>query len=198
MVYFLLVLSMFLYCFFYSISVLPEHLTKMLKNNSYKTCGNIRKISFVFLLIFFIIQILVVFILNSKNEVFFNSWGWIISAIIGVVIAIPAGLIMRAATKAAKGESYSPDKNNKMYGGIYQIIRHPQMIGDILYWFVIVFLLNSKTLFYINLLWIPLNLVIAFIEEYDLKERFGDEYTNYIKRTNMVIPIKYLLSKKST
>jgi len=187
-----LLIFMLLFSIFYGISVLPESLSKKMPLQSYRVCGMIRKVSFAFLFLFTILQIFFVFFLNENNQRFFPGFGWIWSVMIGLVMAVPATWIMNAATQAAKKEPYAPDKDTKMYGGIYSAMRHPQAVGDVLYWFVLVFLLNSKTLFQINLLWIPLNIAIAFIEEYDLKKRFGDEYRTYMKGTNMFIPVKFL------
>ncbi len=63
------------------------------------------------------------------------------------------------------------------------------MIGDLLYWFALVFFLNSPFLLIVNILWIPVNIVMMLAEEKDLELRYGESYVLYKKRTAMVIPI---------
>jgi methanethiol S-methyltransferase len=185
--------SMLVFGGLYVYSVLPAHLEAKIGEKAYKQCGIVRKISFVFLFVFTAAEICYVFfpITSAIPRYFFPGWYWLLSVFIGVIISVPATMIMKAATDAAKNESYSPQKANTMYGGIYNYIRHPQMIGDLLYWFVVVFFLNSPFLLLINLLWIPINIVMMLAEEKDLELRYGEVYLNYKKRTARFFPKVY-------
>ena len=118
----------------------------------------------------------------------FLTWGWIPSIIIGLILSILGTIIMSKVAKAAGKESYTPEKRNPMYGGIYTKIRHPQAIGDTLYYIAIAFFINSPMLVLISLLWIPSYYYISRIEEKDLVIRFGDSYKEYMQQTRMFIP----------
>lgn len=191
-----MVLSMFIFGGLYVYSVLPAHLERKMGSKAYLRCGLVRKASFIFLVIFGVCEIIYLFYpMNTPfPKHFFQGWYWFISIAIGGIISVPATFIMNAATRAAKGESYAPSRENPMYRGIYNHIRHPQMIGDIVYWFAIAFIFNSPFLVFINIIWIPVNLVMILAEEKDLELRYGEAYRAYKNQIPMLFPKKMRLS----
>ncbi|MDC7126972.1 MAG: methyltransferase [Spirochaetales bacterium] len=186
----IMIASMLWYTIFYIISVGPARMEKKKGDKSYKICSRIRKISFVGMCVFLLAEIIYLFYplnIGLSTRLFSGISGWIISIAIGLVISIAATILMRAAVAVAN-DSITTRKENGMYGGIYQKIRHPQAIGDVSYWIALAFFFNSPFLILINLLWIPLNYIIAKYEEKDLKLRFGQNYVDYMKTTGMFIP----------
>jgi protein-S-isoprenylcysteine O-methyltransferase Ste14 len=174
----------------YIYSVFPAHLERRMGADAFRRCGRFRKASFTFLFLFAICEVVTIFLPMDfpLPHRLFPGWYWLLSAAIGVLLMLPATMILRAAQRAAKSESFAPSQRSTMYGGIYQRIRHPQMVGDLLYWFALAFLLNSPVLLLVNLLWIPINLVMAFAEELDLMLRFGEGYVAYRRSVPMLIP----------
>jgi protein-S-isoprenylcysteine O-methyltransferase Ste14 len=79
-------------------------------------------------------------------------------------------------------------KEHRMYGGIYQKIRHPQAVGELPFWFVIAFLLHSPFLALYSLIWVPILLIMRMAAEKDLAIRYGEVYTTYRERTGAFFP----------
>jgi len=72
--------------------------------------------------------------------------------------------------------------------GPYAVVRHPQMIGFIIFYIGYSLLFLALYCLY----WIPLLIVIvhiaASIEEYELKKQFGQKYQKYKKKVGMLFP----------
>jgi len=72
--------------------------------------------------------------------------------------------------------------------GLYAVIRHPQMIGFIIFYLGYSLLFLSLYCLY----WFPLLIIIisivASIEEKDLKKEFSQEYKNYKRKVGMLFP----------
>ena len=79
-------------------------------------------------------------------------------------------------------------KEHTLFGGIYERIRHPQAAGEMPFWWVIAFLLNSPFLVLYSFVWIPIFLVMCWAEERDLVIRYGQGYRDYQKRTGFLVP----------
>ena len=75
-----------------------------------------------------------------------------------------------------------------MYGGIYQRIRHPQAVAELVLWWVIAFLLHSPFLVLITFLYIPVWYFFCLAEEKDLRIRYGSPYEEYCKKVGFWIP----------
>jgi len=183
-------LSMIWYTILYILSVGPAQLEKKIGEKSYKVCALLRKISFIGMGLCMISEILYFFFpynIGLPERIINGTIGWIISVTIGLLLGIFATVIIKKVSKVAK-DSFSPDKTNEMFGGIYEKIRHPQAVADVAYWFSLAFILNSLFLLLIAIIWIPLNIIIMLSEEKDLKVRFGSEYVEYMKRTGRFLP----------
>jgi protein-S-isoprenylcysteine O-methyltransferase Ste14 len=103
------------------------------------------------------------------------GWPWWVSAVIGVGIAIPSGAMLARGMKDAGEETMRPRKEQTLYGGIYEKVRHPQA-WEALLWFTIAFLLHSPFLVLYSFVWLPLETVMVMAEERDLVIRFGEAY----------------------
>ena len=106
-------------------------------------------------------------------------------------------IIVHSSTKLIKNAKFSPSKElkvdptpqNLVTTGLYKYIRHPIYIGVILVYLCYCLLLRA--LFCILLLnpFLVLSLYLkARQEEKDLKNKFGEVYKNYIKKTGMFLP----------
>jgi len=137
------------------------------------------------------------FILNFILWIWFpvKSINWPISQdyillfIISVIFMIPFLFITIKAVKDAGSETVITSEENEMYGGIYNYIRHPQMLGASPLILLICCLLNSIVL----LIWFSILIVIIVpivihFEEKDLLMRFGESYKEYQGRTGAIIP----------
>jgi protein-S-isoprenylcysteine O-methyltransferase Ste14 len=111
-----------------------------------------------------------------------------VSALIAVVIAVPAGYLLWRGVRDAGKETLVVKKEHTLYGGIYEKIRHPQAVGEILFWWVIAFLLHSPFLVLYSTVWIPVFVIMCLAEERDLVLRYGKAYEEYKKRTGFLIP----------
>jgi methanethiol S-methyltransferase len=115
-------------------------------------------------------------------------WSWWVSALIAVIIAIPAGYLLIRGMQDAGEETMLVKKEHAMYGGIYQKIRHPQAVGEMPLWWVIAFLLHSPFLVVYSFVWIPIFIAMSLAEERDLLIRYGEAYAEYQKHTGFIIP----------
>ena len=185
--------TMLWYTVFYILSVRPAQLERKIGQRSYKRCAVLRKLSFVGLSLCMISEVLYFFFpmdIGIKARMIDGVLGWITSVSIGLLLSAFATLIVKKVSKVAK-DSFVPKKENQMFGGIYERIRHPQAIADVVYWFSFAFILNSAFLLFIAIIWIPVNLIIVLFEEKDLKIRYGSAYLEYMKRTRRFIPCRY-------
>ena len=75
--------------------------------------------------------------------------------------------------------------------GIYKFSRHPQWLGAILILIGDIFIFNSfKALIISIIVFIGFNILIIFIEEPNLKKKYGNKYTDYCKNTNRWITFR--------
>jgi protein-S-isoprenylcysteine O-methyltransferase Ste14 len=109
-------------------------------------------------------------------------WPWWISFVVALVIAVPSVGLMIKGMIDAGSESVRPAKENPMYGGIYQKLRHPQALGEVFVWLVLAFALHSPFLVLFSLIYFPIFVMMCFAEEQDLLWRFGQDYADYMQQ----------------
>jgi protein-S-isoprenylcysteine O-methyltransferase Ste14 len=115
-------------------------------------------------------------------------WPYWVSALIALVIAIPAGLLWARGMRDAGEETMWVKKEHRLYGGIYRKIRHPQAAGEVWYWWVFAFLCHSPFLAVYSSIWLPLFHLMSQAEERDLVIRYGEDYRVYMRNTGMYFP----------
>jgi protein-S-isoprenylcysteine O-methyltransferase Ste14 len=115
-------------------------------------------------------------------------WGWPVSTFIAVVIAVPSCYLMVRGVLDAGEETYLPRREHRMYGGIYNKIRHPQAVGEFPLWWAIAFLVNSPFLVLFSFLYVPVWYYMCRAEEKDLLVRYGESYVEYMKRVGFWFP----------
>jgi protein-S-isoprenylcysteine O-methyltransferase Ste14 len=112
-------------------------------------------------------------------------WVWVAAA---AVIAIPSGYLFGRGVRDAGEETMRPRKEHALYGGIYGKIRHPQMAGELPFFWVFAFLLDSPFLALYSFVWVPIFLAFCLAEEKDLGLRYGAAYEEYRRRTGFFFP----------
>ena len=85
-------------------------------------------------------------------------------------------------------EGLSPKKEHKMFGGLYDSVRHPQTSGGVLLWFAEAIGSHSLFLVLYSSVWIPIYWIACHVEEADLLRRYGRDYEEYQERVGMFLP----------
>ena len=165
------------------LSVQPESLSLRFGKKAYTICGIIRAISMLFM--FGIIAGYILFAFGKTFNYQIAGNNILPVRIAGVIIVVVTAVIMVIGMINAGKEASFPDKNTKMYQGIYNYMRHPQTLGEMLFWLGIAMILNSLTLFIFSFIWIPVFILFTVIEDNDLALRFGQEYVEYTKKVSI-------------
>ena len=173
---------------FYTRSLQPYSRAKKYGQAAWKTAKRDRIISGVLMGIM-VIQMILWFWIPIPSLAWPVSVIWIHSILIGVILACIFTPILIKGLKDAGRETMEPSESTEMYGGIYNYIRHPQMVGEVPWFVIIAFFLNSLFLVIYSILVILISApIIIHYEEKDLIERFGDKYREYKRRTGAVFP----------
>ncbi|MBK5113571.1 MAG: isoprenylcysteine carboxylmethyltransferase family protein [Candidatus Heimdallarchaeota archaeon] len=168
---------------------MPATRSEKIGERAWKESKTLRIIASVFELLFIVNIILWQWypIPEIDWEIFSTYW-WI-GLIVFSVIFIPGLIIMIKGVVDAGSETLTPSEENKMYGGIYKHIRHPQTTGEMPMFIAFAFAINSWFLvlytFVFLIIYIPL---IMYFEEKDLVKRFGDDYRKYQKDVGALLP----------
>ena len=193
----ILVISSFLFTFFYVKSVGPAALEKRIGVSAYRKCSTYRMVASVFMGIVAINYVLYYWFPLPLPLPDTFPWPWWVSAVIAVVIAVPSGYLMVRGVKDAGEETMRPKREHEMYGGFYERIRHPQAVGEFPLWWVIAFLMHSPFLVLWSFVYIPVWYYLCVAEEKDLLIRYGAAYEAYRKRVGFWIPGKSSSIKES-
>ena len=183
-----MIASAFLMLYFYVKSVSPAALEKKIGDSAYARCKRYRIIASVFETIALINYVVYFFYPLPVPLPRTFPWDWWISIVIAIAIAIPAGYLMWRGLKDAGEESLAPKKEHSLYGGIYEKVRHPQATGELPFWWVAAFILNSPFLALFSIIWIPIFYIFCWAEERDLAMRYGEPYLEYKRNTGFLIP----------
>eukprot|EP01084_Bolivina_argentea_P256279 431408_1 len=109
--------------------------------------------------------------------------------ILSWLIAIPATIIELWGLYEAGYESLRPSKDTKMYGGIYNYIRHPQAVGEFPFWWIAALYLDSPAMFaFSTVFYLPVWYWWCKVEEKDLLLKYGDTYKEYMTKTGFWFP----------
>ncbi len=184
-----LILSMLLFTIFYGISLMPATRSEKIGERAWKESKTLRIVASVFEFLFTINIVLWHWypIPEIDWEIFSTHW-WI-GLIICSVIFIPGLIIVIKGVSDAGSETLTPSEENKMYGGIYKHIRHPQTTGEMPMFVALAFAINSWFLVLFTLVFIIIYTpLIMYFEEKDLVKKFGDDYRQYQKETGAFFP----------
>ncbi len=119
--------------YFYVKSVSPASLETKIGEAAYKKCTLYRRVASGFMMIPLANYIIYLFYPLPIPLPKTFPWGWWISVFIVILIALLSGYLFWRGMKDAGEETMTPKKEHKMYGGIYQKIRHPQGVGGSYY-----------------------------------------------------------------
>ena len=183
-----LIVSSFLFTFYYVKSVSPAGLEKRIGASAYQKCARYRMIASVFMVVVAANFILYYWFPMPLPLPQTFPWAWRISAVIALAIGIPSMYLMFRGVKDAGEETMRPKADHEMYGGIYEKIRHPQAVGEFPLWFVIAFLVHSPFLVLISFIYVPVWVYLCVAEERDLRIRYGAEYEAYCQRVGFWFP----------
>ena len=183
-----LIVSALLFLFFYVKSVSPAALEKKIGEAAYAKCTRYRLIASAFEMIALANYIVYFFYPLPVPLPQTFPWDWWVSIIIAIAIAIPCGYLWWRGMKDAGEETIVVKKEHTLYGGIYQKIRHPQATGEVTYWWVFAFILNSPFLVILSFIWLPIFYTMCLAEERDLVIRYGEAYLEYKRNTGFLIP----------
>lgn len=183
-----LLFASILFLYFYVRSVSPAGREKISGPRAYQLCFYDRIVAGVFEFVITANFVLYHFypLPTPLPEAF--PWAWWVSGVIAALIGIPATSLMLIGLRAAGEEAMRPKKEHRMYGGIYQHMRHPQAVGEVFLFPVIALLLHSPFLLLFSLVYFPIFVIMCYAEEQDLLLRYGDEYAEYCKRTGAFWP----------
>lgn len=103
------------------------------------------------------------------------------------------GIVIRRIGKRTLGRYYTYglrtlQNHELIIHGIFKHVRHPISLAMIMYGIGIPLIFMSFYGFLIMLMLIPLTLYRIEIEEKMLIEKFGDQYREYMTKTNKIIP----------
>jgi protein-S-isoprenylcysteine O-methyltransferase Ste14 len=185
---FALLVTLLLTHVLYSESVQPARLARKIGDRAYRRAAVYRLLASVAMLLHVVAMVVYYFYPLPIGLPRSFGWGWLVSIVMAAVIALPSAYLMLRGARDAGKETMTPDPNHKMYGGIYEKVRHPQAIGEYPLWIVIALLLNSPFLVLFSLLWLPVFVSWCYIEERDLVLRYGEPYREYQRRVGMFFP----------
>ncbi|MFX1252536.1 MAG: methyltransferase [Promethearchaeota archaeon] len=186
-----LLVSTFLFAFLYIKSASPAALEKKIGEGAYAKCGRYRIIAGVFEMITIVNYF--VYYLFPLSIPFLPQvlpWDWWISLVIAALILIFGLYWMFRGVKDAGAETMAPKKEHTMYGKIYEKMRHPQAVGEMILWFPFALFLNSPFLVLYSFIWIPVFYVMMKGEERDLVIRYGEPFKEYLKSTPFFISLR--------
>ncbi|MFW9767269.1 MAG: methyltransferase family protein [Candidatus Thorarchaeota archaeon] len=174
--------------YYYLKSVQPARLEQEIGEIAYEKCERYRLYASIPFGIFFISYVIYFFYplpLPIPNEL---PWDYSISIILAIIIAVPSFGFMAIGVRAAGEETFRPKKEHKMYGGIYNKIRHPQSLGEVWVGHILALILNRTFLFLFAFVWFPVFYYMVVVEERDLVLRYGKAYEEYRERVGMFFP----------
>lgn len=183
-----LLLSIFLFSYFYTLSIQPVKREQRKGDRAWSQCMKLRVVASFFELIIVINLILWIWfpipLVNWKLHT-----NYIIGILVGILITIPCLIILLKGMRDAGQETIQPSKETPMYGGIYNYIRHPQSLGEFPLFIAIAFIVNSWFLIILMSVYVIIYVpIMIYYEEQDLIKRFGGKYRQYQKRTGALFP----------
>lgn len=143
------------------------------------------------------IILLIIFLIIWISDSFFFKYSTIstdvipnsIRLILGIPILFISGYLAKKGLGIVFGEA--PEKPEVIEKGVFKIVRHPIYLGSILLYLGMIILTCSIASAVVWIIIIVFYYCISKYEEKLLKEKFGQEYKNYMKRVPMLIPFKF-------
>jgi protein-S-isoprenylcysteine O-methyltransferase Ste14 len=127
-------------------------------------------------------------------DTFFFKVTTFLNLYVPLYIRIPFGIVLLgiAGTLARKGLTIVFGEEREKHGvirkGVFNVVRHPIYLGEILFYLGLLFLSMSLTAAMVWILAIGFLHYISCYEEKLLLSRFGEEYKRYMREVPMLIP----------
>ncbi|MHA1112240.1 MAG: methyltransferase family protein [Promethearchaeota archaeon] len=181
-------ISLALWGWLYLFSLQPMKRVEKIGERGWNQCGVARIIAGIFYYISTANYIIWIWYpVTQFSFIIFSEYR--ISLIIGLVLFALGVPLLYFGIKETGKETMRPEKRKRMNSGIYQYIRHPQIVADWLMFIGLAFISNSLILLIITGVFILVYTPIMIKkEEKDLIKRFGDKYKAYQKRTGALFP----------
>lgn len=155
-----------------------------------KSLGSI--IHYIGVVFEYIIITIIAFLLNNMLKlpklfnIYFKILGCFIILFGGFLISWSVWLQFKLGKETT---SFSEPTKKLVTYGLYGIIRNPMMEGQYLFFAGIGFILDLIAMFLIlPILILSMHIIIIFLEEPDLKKRFGQEWIEYTKNVPRYLP----------
>ncbi|MFW9852416.1 MAG: methyltransferase family protein [Candidatus Thorarchaeota archaeon] len=170
------------------VSVMPVTLSKKYGEKAWRICYYLRVGMSIFIVCMIVNMILWIWFPIERIYWKIHEKHWV-GAIIGIAILIPSSIFLYFALRDGGEEHMKPKKDRELFGGIYNSIRHPGVLGEMPIYIAIGFFVNSLFLVVWVILFVSIYTAIYIpVEEQDLVKRFGDKYIEYRKRTGALLP----------
>ena len=128
-----------------------------------------------------VLQIILSFFLyNQAGLPVLKHIGWITLAVSAVFGWLPI-LVFRKKGGVPKGKSYI-QTTVLVDSGIYAVVRHPQYLSGALINLALILITQHWLIAMIGIVAIVLNYLIALKADWEIIEKFGDEYRRYMQR----------------
>ncbi len=179
----LIVAGSALFSMLYTVSLQPKALSLRIGKRAFKLSGRLRALAMLFEGVTLAGYVLFPFG-STLNFQLSSSHSLVVRIAGGLFTVLCLGFMTYATIKGGR-ESAVPSEETELHHGIYDNMRHPQTLGEMLSWFGIATMLNSLSLLLYSLIWIPLFIGFTVIEDNDLALRFGNDYLEYTKRVGL-------------
>lgn len=156
----------------------------------------------IILIMFFLAGPLIFLLAFYENKIFVSQYLMVydneLTTYLGYIVIIVGGLVLLSSRYQLNKITYGggslsgEQEQNLVQTGMYRMVRHPIYTGGL----IITIGLNLAFRSLLILIIHTLIYLIIFIdrmnkEEEDLKRKFGDDYTNYCRKTKRIIPYIY-------
>jgi hypothetical protein len=170
------------------VSVMPIALSKRFGEKAWRICYYLRIIMSIFIFFLIVNMILWIWFPIDQYSWYIHEKFWV-GVIIGILFITPCSIMLYFALRDGGEEHFKPKKNQELFGGIYNYIRHPGVWGEMPFYIAIGFFVNSLFLVIWSTLFVIVYTTIYIpVEEKDLVKRFGNKYIEYRERTGALIP----------
>ena len=114
-------------------------------------------------------------------------WLGAILLIAGLALWIPC---LDAFSRRGEGTPLALDAPRKLVtSGLFGVVRNPMMIGELMViWAETVYFASAGILVYAAVMTVAAQLLVVYVEEPELRERFGESYQAYCRRVPRWLP----------
>ena len=116
--------------------------------------------------------------------------------LIGMDIAILFVVETQLGGRRLVGQAELTASGELAVRGLYACVRHPRYLGMMLGVLGVCLVAGSRPLWMVAALWWIAALVIVWLEERELRSRFGAAYADYAKRVPALLPVCFRTEQK--